>query len=135
MILSGDQLAFPQGLGREWLCTNGRGGYAMGTVSGVPTRAYHGWLVAAEDPPRRRRLRLALVEAELEMAGVGRVALSSSLYPGAIHPDGVFRLLSFTAYPHPCWRYQVPGGVAEVGLDLVQGRQAARIRYRLDGDG
>ena len=40
--------------GREWLLTDGAGGYAMGTVSGVPTRRYHGLLVSALLPPVER---------------------------------------------------------------------------------
>ena len=38
-------------LAREWLVTNGLGGYAAGTVSGIPTRRYHGFLVAALPAP------------------------------------------------------------------------------------
>lgn len=44
---------------REWLVADGFGGYAMGTVSGLRTRRYHGLLVVATDPPRGRRLALA----------------------------------------------------------------------------
>ena len=36
---------------REWLVTNGIGGYAMGTLAGLATRRYHGWLVAATSRP------------------------------------------------------------------------------------
>ncbi|HVL54649.1 MAG TPA: amylo-alpha-1,6-glucosidase [Vitreimonas sp.] len=39
------------GVRPEWLVTNGLGGYASGTASGVPTRAYHGYLIAAVNPP------------------------------------------------------------------------------------
>ena len=38
-------------LTREWLVTNGLGGYAAGTVSGIPTRRYHSFLVAALPAP------------------------------------------------------------------------------------
>jgi glycogen debranching enzyme len=41
-------------LGREWLVTNGLGGFASGTVAGVPTRRYHGMLVSALPTPRGR---------------------------------------------------------------------------------
>jgi glycogen debranching enzyme len=40
--------------GREWLVTNGLGGYASGTVAGTATRRYHGLLVAALNPPGKR---------------------------------------------------------------------------------
>jgi hypothetical protein len=51
------------GLRREWLVTNGVGGYASGTVPGVLTRSYHGLLVAALEPPVARTVLVAgLVE-------------------------------------------------------------------------
>ena len=53
LLLCGDLAAAE---GREWLLTNGRGGYAMGTVAGSLTRRYHGLLIAAIDPPVERRL-------------------------------------------------------------------------------
>ena len=45
-------------LTREWLITNGLGGYASGTLAGVPTRRYHGPLVAALPAPLGRTLML-----------------------------------------------------------------------------
>src|SRR5260370_10468810 len=48
---------------REWLVTNGIGGYASATVAGKPTRGYHGLLVAALDPPPRPTLKLVTVLA------------------------------------------------------------------------
>src|SRR5215831_21074667 len=41
---------------REWLVTNGLGGFASGTVAGSSTRRYHGLLFAALDPPQGRTL-------------------------------------------------------------------------------
>ena len=44
---------------REWLCTNGLGGFASGTVAGLLSRRYHGLLVAAPAPPLGRTLLVA----------------------------------------------------------------------------
>ena len=55
-------------LRREWLVTNGIGGFAMGTLGGPATRAYHGWLVAATEPPVGRRM---LVGGLVERVTVG----------------------------------------------------------------
>ncbi|HSS49024.1 MAG TPA: glycogen debranching enzyme N-terminal domain-containing protein, partial [Thermoanaerobaculia bacterium] len=55
-------------LTREWLVTNGLGGYASGTLSGIPTRRYHGLLVAALDPPRRRHVFLSHVDVTVTPA-------------------------------------------------------------------
>ncbi len=49
---------FAQSSQLEWLLTNGRGGFAMGTASGANTRRYHGHLVAAIDPPAGRMVLL-----------------------------------------------------------------------------
>ena len=61
---------------REWLVTNGLGGYASGTVSGVMTRRYHGLLVAALPAPHGRTLMLNHVAEQLRLASGRKVALS-----------------------------------------------------------
>ena len=133
MLLSGDRLALPAGLESEWLLTNGLGGYAMGTASGIATRAYHGWLIASEDPPRRRRLRLSKVEIGVTTAS-SRTALSSNLYSDAVYPDGATHLLSFSTEPCPTWRYRVGTAVAELCLQLVPGRNACLVELAWEGE-
>src|SRR5687768_5874626 len=54
-------------LTREWLVTNGLGGYASGTVSGVVTRRYHGLLISALPAPHGRSLMLAHLSEQLRM--------------------------------------------------------------------
>src|SRR6266508_1637988 len=53
---------------REWLVTNGLGGYASGTVAGVITRRYHGVLIAALPAPYGRTVMLSHVAEELHLA-------------------------------------------------------------------
>jgi len=69
----------------EWLETNGLGGFASGTVSGVHTRRYHGLLTSALQPPLGRALLVAKFEDTLVVDGY-RVDLSANLYEGAVHP-------------------------------------------------
>ncbi len=64
---------------REWLLTNGRGGYAMGTVAGTLTRRYHGLLIAALDPPVTRRLVVARLELDASYDGAPVCALDEPL--------------------------------------------------------
>jgi predicted glycogen debranching enzyme len=135
MLVSGEGLTLPRGLEREWLLTNGLGGYAMGTVAGAHARAYHGWLVAAERPPGGRRLRLVKVEPSVRTAEGEWIDCSTNLYPAAVHPDGHRRLLSFADTPQPTWRYRLPSGILEVSLRLVAGANAAVAAFRLDGEG
>jgi hypothetical protein len=72
---------------REWLLTNGRGGFAMGTASGINTRRYHGHLVAAIDPPGGRMVLLAGIDAFVQTSGNPQ-GISTNAYPDAIYPEG-----------------------------------------------
>ena len=53
------------GESREWLCTNGIGGFASGTVAGLLTRRYHGLLVAALTPPLGRTVLVSKLDETL----------------------------------------------------------------------
>src|SRR5919198_3944910 len=54
-------------LAREWLVTNGLGGYAAGTISGILTRRYHGLLVAALPAPFGRMMLLPQLSEQLRL--------------------------------------------------------------------
>src|SRR5713226_1517836 len=69
--------ALDEGAAREWLVPDGRGGYAMGTVSGLRTRRYHGLLVVADPSPAVRRVGLVSLDPVLVGPGGGEVRLSS----------------------------------------------------------
>jgi glycogen debranching enzyme len=95
---------------REWLETDGLGGYAMGGADGVRTRRYHGLLVAATRPPAGRMVLVNDLEVFAETAR-GRVALSSHRYRGpVVHPDGAVRLAAFRGEPWPTWEFALEGG-------------------------
>src|SRR5260370_31632279 len=56
------------GLDREWIVTNGLGGYASGSVAGATTRSYHGLLVAALIPPVERDVLVTKIDETVELA-------------------------------------------------------------------
>lgn len=88
---------------REWLLTNGCGGFASGTVSDVHTRTYHGWLFAAINPPSGRKLLLSHLEASLEISG-NIIALGTNIWAsGEIKPTGYRFLHHFDINPIPKW--------------------------------
>lgn len=88
---------------REWLLTNGLGSFASGTVSDARTRTYHGWLIAALDPPSRRTLLLSHLDASLEVASEV-VALGTNFWgSGMVEPTGFKLLRSFEVEPVPTW--------------------------------
>jgi predicted glycogen debranching enzyme len=92
---------------REWLLTNGLGSFASGTVCDAPTRTYHGWLIAALEPPSRRHLLLARLDATLELGGRfqgQRFELGTNFWGSrAIAPHGYRLLQSFQHHPVPTW--------------------------------
>src|SRR6185503_1632683 len=96
------------GLGREWLETNGLGGFACGTVAGANTRRYHGLLTAALNPPGGRMLLLSKLEETL-VVGDRRIDLSTNEYSGAVHPQGYSSLSSFRLDPFPTWIFEIEG--------------------------
>lgn len=69
MELKEKQLTLENGLTKEWLLTNGIGGYASSTIIGANTRKYHGLLIAPLTPPARRFLILSKVDESIEVDG------------------------------------------------------------------
>lgn len=99
-----------RGLELEWLETDGRGGFAMGTAAGVRTRRYHALLVAATTPPTGRFVLVNGLDVRL-VTQAGAFALTSHEYePGVIHPDGFSRIRSFRAQPWPRWVFAAEDG-------------------------
>ena len=118
---------------REWLLTNGIGGYAMGTAAGVLARRYHGHLIAATTPPTGRTLLLATVEETVQGSGPP-VGISTNQYPGAIHPQGYLYLRRFeAARDYVRWTWRTAAGELTKELRLHPGRNAATVRYRNAG--
>jgi predicted glycogen debranching enzyme len=113
----------------EWLESNGAGGFAMGTVSGANTRRYHGLLVASLRPPVDRHVLLSRLD-EVVSDGTLDVPLSTTQYPGALHPAGYRNLLEFRLDPFPTWVFDVHGAHVEKQLFLVQGEQTVIVQYR-----
>src|SRR6266849_9060312 len=93
---------------REWLETNGIGGFASSTILGLNTRRYHGLLVAATKPPVGRLVLLSKLEETL-IAGDARYELSANQYPGAVYPHGQDYLRRFRLDPFPVFTYNVDG--------------------------
>ena len=73
---------------REWLVTNGIGGFASGTVSGNLTRRYHGLLVAARDPPVGRTQLVAKLDETAHYDGADYALATNRWESGAVEPKG-----------------------------------------------
>src|SRR5258706_3954538 len=93
-------------LRREWLETNGLGGFCSSTIIGLNTRRYHGLLTAATKPPVGRIVMLSKLE-EVLVIGERRYELSANQYPGVVHPQGFKYQTGFRLDPLPVFSYEV----------------------------
>ena len=118
---------------REWLVTNGLGGYASGTVSGANTRRYHGLLVAALNPPVQRMVLVAALEEWVRSDRGDMQALSTQEYwDGTIYPQGYRQLDGLELDGMlPVFRWTLAGGTIEKRIWMEQGVSRTVITYRL----
>ena len=122
----------PIDLSAEWLETDGLGGFASGTVSGIRSRRYHALLLTATTPPAGRVVLVNGFDATVETTQ-GTFALSSQRYaPDVIHPDGATRIESFEHEPWPRWRYRVTEkSVVEQELFVLPEQSAVMLSWRI----
>ena len=124
---------FESATAREWLETNGIGGFASGTISGANTRRYHGLLTAATRPPLGRVTVVSKAEEAVKIDG-RLYELSTDEFAGAVTPRGYEYLESFRLDPFPIWTYNVAGITLEKRVFMVHGMNATVCRWSvLDG--
>ncbi len=119
-------------LEREWLETNGLGGFASSTIAGLNTRRYHGLLVAATTPPAGRVVLLSKLEEIAIVRGVP-YELSANRYPDNVHPRGYQYLKEFRLDPFPIFTFAVEDVEIEKRVFLVYGENTAIVEYELRG--
>ena len=120
---------------REWLVTNGLGGYASGTISGSATWRYHGLLIAALPEPFGRTVMLNHLAEFIRLPDGRLVEIGGEerSQPGearAGHLLTEFRLENQL----PVWRYEVEGIVIEKHVLFLHGQNTVHISYRLISD-
>lgn len=113
---------------REWLETNGLGGFSSSTIIGLNTRRYHGLLTAATKAPVGRIVMLSKLE-EVLVVGGRRYELSANQYPGAVHPQGFNYQTGFRLDPFPVFTYEVEGLRLEKSVFMVQGENTVVVHY------
>ena len=120
-------------LSREWLETDGRGGYASSTVLACPTRRFHGLLVAQPDGHKERHVFLSRFEEKVH--GHGRhYLLNLTRYRGTFLPDGDLGLEEFALVPWPRWTYRMGLAVIQREVLMPRGERTVLLRYRNVGE-
>src|SRR5438309_5811751 len=122
-------------ISREWLITNGLGGYAAGTVAGVLTRMQHGLLVASLRDATTPQLLLAKIDEEI-VSDQRTYYLGTNEYrDGTLNPSGFVHLETFHLEEgFPVFTYHL-GGIDGILLEkriwMLQGFNAIYIQYRV----
>ena len=116
----------------EWLVTNGIGGYASGTVAGHLTRRYHGYLMAALDPPLGRTLLLAKLDETTHYDGLPYSLFTNRWAGGHVDPHGYRHIESFSLEGSiPVWRFNLAGARLEKRIWMATGANTTYIHYTL----
>ena len=121
--------SFESGIGREWLLTNGIGGFSSSTVIGANSRRYHGLLVASLEPPVERRLILSQLHETVVVNG--REYSLSSFSTGNYINMGYLFQASFELDLLPVFTYVLGDIFIEKSVSLVYGENTAVISYRI----
>ncbi len=117
---------------REWLVTNGIGGYASGTVSGDATRRYHGLLMAALQPPVGRTQLVAAVDEVAHYAGPRFRAQHQPLEKRRGQPQGLLFLQSFHLEGmKPVWTYALADALLEKRVWMRHGENTTYVQYTM----
>ncbi len=115
---------------REWLVTNGIGGYASGTIAGVLTRRYHGLLVGALKPPVARTLLLTKLDEIVRYNGQFYDLFTNRWADGTVEPQGYLNIESFHLEgTTPVWNFAFADGLLEKCIWMQQGANTTYIRY------
>ena len=121
---------------REWIVTNGLGGYASSTVANIATRRYHGLLVAALAAPLGRTMTLAHAGEIVRLPDGSAAQLGSQPGPGAGGPTGAATLVDFRLeWGLPVWRYDLPGASIERRIWMAHRQNTVYVSYKLLSSG
>lgn len=117
---------------REWLVTNGIGGYASGTVAGILTRRYHGLLIAATKPPTGRTLLVSKLDETASYNGQSYPLFANAWSGGLVDPSGFANIEHFSLEgATPVWTFAIADALLEKRIWMQAGENTTYIRYDL----
>ena len=129
MKLEKDELNLENGLKKEWIVTNGIGGYASSTIIGANTRKYHGLLVAALNPPAKRFLMLSKLDESIQI-GNKKYELFTNI--GKQYTSQGYKYLeSFTKEILPIFKYKVEDVSISKNICMIYGKNTVQVFYKI----
>ena len=124
-----ENISFEEGIKKEWIITNGIGGYASSTIIGANTRRYHGLLVAPLTPPARRFLILSKIDESIQIdeekydlyTNIGKTYISK----------GYEFLESFEKEYVPIFTYKIKDVLVKKYVCMEYGKNTVTVLYRV----
>ncbi len=117
---------------REWLVTNGLGGYASGTLAGMPSRKYHGLFVPNLAAPKGRHIMISRCDEFVTVAGK-RIHLGGAEFTNDRTVGDSHRYLKEFRLDHriAVWVFDVGDGLIEKSIVMPHNQNTVCVRYRL----
>jgi predicted glycogen debranching enzyme len=117
---------------REWLVTNGIGGFASGTIAGCMTRRYHGLLIAALQPPVGRTHLVAGIDETVRYGGVEYRLGTYQWAGGVVDPKGFLNIQNFRLEGMtPVWTFALADALLEKRVWMQHGENTTFVKYTL----
>ena len=129
MKFTKEDLDIENGLTKEWLITNGLGGFASSTIIGANTRKYHGLLIAPLTPPARRHLILSKVDESIQIGDI-KYNLYTNVGENYIS-QGYKYQVSFEKEYFPTYNYEVEGVEISKTICMEKGKEFVGVYYRI----
>lgn len=124
-----EELELDKALEKEWIITNGIGGFASSTIIGANTRKYHGLLVSPIIPPARRRLILSKLDESIEIDGI-KYELFTNVGKNYISKGYKYQE-SFTKEILPTFEYKVDGVVITKTICMEHFKNTVGVYYKI----
>ncbi len=129
MNFTKENLTLEEGLKKEWIITNGLGGYSSSTIIGANTRKYHGLLVAPLTPPARRFLILSKLDESIEREGKKYDLYTNVCNEHISH--GYKYQEEFIKEEIPTFRYKVEDVEIEKSICMDYGKNTVGVYYKI----
>ncbi len=133
MKINTKDLSLADGITKEWIITNGIGGYSSSTIFGINTRKYHGLLVAPLTPPARRHLILSKLDEAIEIDNK-KYNLYSNICNNYI-AEGFKYQTEFEKEYIPIFTYQIENITIKKLICMEYGKNTVCILYKIDNQG
>ena len=124
-----EDLTLEKGIEKEWIITNGLGGFASSTIIGINTRKYHGLLVAPLTPPARRHLILSKLDESIEVEGK-KYEIYSNMGQNYISKGYKYQI-SFEKEELPIFKYKINDIEIKKTICMQYGKNTVGILYKI----